>query len=320
MKKIFLVVILGCLLFSGCQNKSEEPGVIARVNGKPIYLTQLEYKYDLTHEGNGGFVPSVEQVRDEYGQILGDLIVQELVAQELEQREIPVSDKELKDAEDEVRSDYPDDSFEQILIEEYVDLNAWRSQLKYQLAMDKFYREILRPEIKIDYKEAEQYYRTHLSDFYMPAGFRFIMVKGLSKDLVTKGVELYREGLSPAAVSAKLRNVSVREIWIRSGQVPAGWKPFVENLEVGEATSVITQKNEFFSLILNEKKKATLLTPLQAYPTVEKVLLEKMLEDKFEAWLKNKLSVSNIRISKELLPEMEQAGQGSSLPEATKAE
>ncbi len=133
---------MACSLF-GCQNKSEEPGIIARVNGNQL-PEQLEYKYDLTHEGVGGFVPSVEQVRAEYGQILGDLIVQELVAQELEQREIPVSDKELKEAEDEVRSDYPDDSFEQILIEEYIDINAWRSQLKYQLAMDKFFKDILR--------------------------------------------------------------------------------------------------------------------------------------------------------------------------------
>ncbi|NDV27991.1 SurA N-terminal domain-containing protein [Desulfovibrio sp. JC010] len=320
MKKILIAVLLGCFLLSGCQNKSEDPGIIARVNGKPIYLAQLEYKYDLTHEGNGGFVPSVEQVRAEYGQILGDLIVQELVSQELEEREIPVSDKEMKEAEDEVRSDYPDDSFEQILIEEYIDINAWRSQLKYQLAMDKFYSDILRPEIKIDYKEAEQYYRTHLSDFYMPAGFRFVMIKGLSKDLVLKGVELYREGLSPAAISAKLRKVSVQEIWIRSGQVPAGWKTFVENLEAGEATSVITQKKEFLCLILKEKKKATLLTPLQAYPMVEKVLLEKMLQEKFEAWLKNKMATSKIKISKDLLPEIENSGPDTDPQEAAKVE
>ncbi|WP_421901953.1 SurA N-terminal domain-containing protein [Maridesulfovibrio sp.] len=319
MKKILIGVLLACSLF-GCQNKSEEPGIIARVNGNPIYLSQLEYKYDLTHEAGGGFVPSVEQVRAEYGQILGDLIVQELVAQELEQREIPVSDKELKEAEDEVRSDYPDDSFEQILIEEYIDINAWRSQLKYQLAMDKFFHDILRPEIKIDYKEAEKYYRTHLSDFYMPAGYRFVMVKGMSKDLVLKGVELYRDGLTPAAISAKLRKVSVREIWIRNGQIPANWKTFVEDLEPGKATPVITQKKEVFCLILKEKKDATLLTPLQAYPMVEKVLLERKLKEKFEGWLKNKMATSKIKISKELMPEVEEMEQGIVSEKATKAE
>ena len=320
MKKRFISILLACLLLSGCQTESEDPGVIARVNGTPIYLTQLEYKYDLTHEGNGGFVPSVEQVRAEYGQILGDLIVQELVSQELGQRGISVSDKELKKAEDEVRSDYPDDSFEQILIEEYIDINAWRSQLKYQLAMDKFYSDILRPEIKIDYKEAERYYRTHLSDFYMPAGYRFVMVKGLSKDLVLKGVKLFREGLSPATISAKLRKVSVQEIWIRSGQVPAGWKPFVEDLQIGEASSVITQKKEVFCLILKEKKQATLLTPLQAYPTVEKVLLEKKLQEKFEAWLQKKLAASKIKISKDLLPEVEKEEQTDKHAKDVKAE
>lgn len=305
MKKTLFVLLLSLFVVAGCQNKSEEPGIIARVNSKPIYLTQLDYKYDLMHDGSEGFVPSVNQVREEYGQILGDIIVQELVSQELEGRDIPVSDKEMKDAEDEVRSDYPDDGFEQILIEEYIDINAWRSQLKYQLAMDKFYQQILRPEIKIDYKEAEEYYRTHLSDYYMPAGFRFVMVKGLSKDLVLKGLELYREGLSPAAISGKLRKVSVREVWISNGQVPSTWKPFVKDLEMGESTSAITQGKEVLCLILKEKKAATLLTPLQAYPKVEKVLLERKLKNKFELWLKEKLKTSDIKISKELLPEVE---------------
>lgn len=305
MKKILIAFLLTSFVLVGCQNKNEEPGIIARVNGKPIYLTQLDYKYDLMHDGSEGFVPSVNQVRGEYGQILGDIIVQELVSQELEGREIPVSDKEMKDAEDEVRSDYPEDGFEQILIEEYIDINAWRSQLKYQLAMDKFYQQILRPEIKIDYKEAEEYYRTHLSDFYMPAGFRFVMVKGLSRDLVFKGVELYREGLTSAAIAGKLRKVSVREVWISNEQIPSTWKPFVKDLEIGESTSAITQGKEVICLILKEKKAATLLTPLQAYPKVEKVLLERKLKDKFELWLKDKIKTSDIKISKELLPEVE---------------
>ncbi|WP_432736236.1 SurA N-terminal domain-containing protein [Maridesulfovibrio sp. FT414] len=305
MKRLVVSALLVSVLLGGCQTKSEEPGVIARVNGKPIYLSQLDYKYDLKHDGSEGYVPSVDQVRAEYGQMLGDLIVQELVSQELDARGTPVSDQELKKAEDEVRSDYPDDSFEQILIEEYIDINAWRSQLKYQLAMDKFYREALRPEIKIDYKEAEEYYRTHLSDFYQPAGYRMVMVKGLAEDLVLKGVELYREGLSPEEISTKLRNVSVREVWIRDGQMPASWKPFVETLEPGKASPIINQDKEILCLILVEKKPATLLTPLQAYPKVEKVLLERKLKDKFEQWLDEELKTAKIKISKELLPELE---------------
>ncbi|WP_027722664.1 SurA N-terminal domain-containing protein [Maridesulfovibrio zosterae] len=302
MKKLLLALLLGSLILTGCKNESEDPGVIARVNGKPIYLSQLDYKYDLMHEGNIGFVPSVNQVREEYGQILGDIIVQELVSQELKNRGIPVTDEEMKKAEDDVRADYPDDAFEQILIEEYIDINAWRSQLKYQLAMDKFYQQILRPEIKIDYKKAEDYYRTHLSDFYMPAGYKFIMVKGLSKDLVLKGVELYRAGLKPADIAQKLRKVSVRDVWIRNGQIPTTWEPFVKDLQIGESTSVINQGKEVLCLILKEKKAATLLTPLQAYPAVEKVLLEKMLKNQFELWLTNKMKMSKIKISKELLP------------------
>lgn len=312
--------MLTLLFLLGCQNKKEEPGIVARINGKPIYLSQLNYKYDLTHDGSAGFIPSVDQVRKEYGQILGDVIVQELVSQELAERDIPVSDKELKEAEDQVRADYPGNAFEQILIEEYIDLNSWRRQLRYQLAMDKFFSQVLRPEIKIDYKEAEAYYRSHLSDFYMKAGFKFVMIIGSSRELVTKAVEQFRNGHTPAEISSNFKQVTVREIWVRNGQLPAAWEPFVQKLELGKASPVITQKNEFICLILKEKKEATLLTPLQAYPTVEKVLLEHKLNDKFEVWLKNKIKKSDIKISKELLPQKTTDEQTSTEDENTKTE
>ncbi len=305
MKKVTMILMLTLVFILGCQNKKDEPGIIARVNGKPIYLSQLNYKYDLTHDGSAGFVPSVGQVRSEYGQILGDIIVQELVSQELAERDIPITDKELKEAEDQVRSDYPGNAFEQILIEEYIDLNSWRRQLRYQLAMDKFFSQVLRPEIKIDYKEAEEYYRTHLSDFYIQAGCKFEMIKGSSRDLVTKAVEQFGKGLAPAEISSNFKEVTVREIWVRNGQLPAAWEPVVQKLQIGKSSPVITQEKEFICLILKEKKDATLLTPLQAYPTIEKVLLEQKLDDKFELWLKDKIAKSDIKISKELLPHKE---------------
>lgn len=301
MKKALIGLLFAGVLLAGCKGKSEEPGVVARVNGDPVYLAQLEYKYDLRHEGNEEFVPSVEQVREEYSQILGDLIVQELVLQDLEQRGIPVTDNELKEAENEVRLDYPEGAFEQILIEEYININEWREQLRNQLGMDKFFKQVLRPEIKIDYKEAEEYYRNHLSDFYMPAGSKVVVVTGPSRDRVARAVELLQEGEEAVSVSSKLKHVRVREAWIRKGQYPSEWKSALQGLAAGEASPVMAKDRRVVCLILKEKKEATLLTPSQAYPAVEKVLLEKKLNSAFEDWLENKLNASEIKISEHLL-------------------
>ena len=137
----------------------------------------------------GGYVPSVEKLKGEYGEILTDLIVQELVVQELVSQDLAVTDHELLKAEEAVRADYPEDAFDQMLVEEYIDLKSWRKQLKNHLAMKKFFQQVLRAQIKIDYKEAQEYYKDHISDFYLPESLRILVVRGPSREIVGKAVE-----------------------------------------------------------------------------------------------------------------------------------
>lgn len=303
MKKQLICVLFICLCLLGCKGESDEPGVVARVNGEAVYLVQLEYQYDLNHEGNDDFIPSVEQVKDEYSQILNDLIVQTLVLQELRERGISVTDDAVKAAEDVVRKDYPDGAFEQILIEEYINIDEWREQLRNQLGMDKFYKQVLRPEIKINYKEAEDYYRKHLSEFYVPAGSKVIVVSGPSRGLVGKAVDLLLSGEEQNSAELKLKQVRIRETWIRDGQSPSEWENELHDLKIGEASEIMVKDRNVICLILKEKKDATLLTPSQAYPSVENVLLEKKMDAAFESWLTEKLKSSNIKISAQLLEE-----------------
>ncbi len=158
------------------------------------YLSQLEFQHDqFQADTAGAYVPSVEKLKGEYGDILTDLIVQELVLQELVRQELPVTDHELLKAEEVVRADYPEGAFDQMLVEEYIDLKSWRKQLKNHLAMKKFFQQVLRPQIKIDYKEAQQYYRDHISDFYLPESLRILVVRGPSRGLVGKAVEKFME-------------------------------------------------------------------------------------------------------------------------------
>ena len=83
------------LVMIGCANDTEDIGIVARVNDAPIYLSQLEFQHDqFQADTAGGYVPSVEKLKAEYGDIMTDLIVQELVVQELEKQ-----GKKLADAD-----------------------------------------------------------------------------------------------------------------------------------------------------------------------------------------------------------------------------
>ena len=303
MVKYFLSILFLCLLLGGCSNDSAQMGIVARVNGSPIYLSQLEFQHDQVQaDAAGAYVPSVEKLREEYGSILTDLIVQELVVQELKRRDLAVTDHEMLKAEEAVRADYPEGAFDQMLVEEYIDLKAWRQQLRYHLAMKKFYHQVLRPQIKIDYKEAQKYYREHISDFYLPENLRILVVRGPSRELVEKAVDKFLIDHNQINLATAFGEVETREVVVREGRLSAAWRNAVSGLEPKQSSGILTDRFGFEALVLLERTKAKVLAPAQAYPLVEEALLENKLRAAFGDWLEGSIASAKVSVSEHLLP------------------
>jgi len=302
LRKIFTLLII--VAFAGCSGNSDDIGIVARVNDAPIYLTQLEFQHDqFQADSVGTYVPSVEKLRNEYGDILADLIVQELVVQDLVRRDMAVTDEEVQKAEEVVRADYPEGAFEQVLVEEYIDLKSWRRQLKYYLAQKKLFQHVLRAQIKIDYKEAEAYYREHISDFYLPESMRILVVRGPSRELVVRAVEKFSQDQNQMNLATAFGEVETREVVVREGRLSAAWRSALEGLKPGQSSDVLTDRLGFEALVLLERSEAKVLAPAQAYPLVEEALLESKLRDAFDVWLSENLATAKITVSEHLLAE-----------------
>lgn len=292
-----LALALGAAL-AACTRSPEEKGVVAKVNGRPITQQQLEARHSFAAlSGPGESNPSVTKLQEEYGQVLSDLVVLALVEQTLEKRGLQVTDEELAAAEAEIRADYPEGAFEQVLVEEYIDLDAWRQQLRSRLTVEKFYREVLRPEIKLDYQEAEAYYKEHIHDFYLPPRVRFFMLRGPSLDVVNQAVEVVARNLDAAAVSGQVPQVQVQDLKMREDRLTAAWRDALKGLEPGQASQALAGSDGFTRLVLVENTPAKVLDPSRAYPLVEKVLVEEKLGRVFDAWLTSQLASADIQVT-----------------------
>ena len=199
-----------------------------------------------------------------------------------------------------MRADYPEGVFEQVLVEEYLDINDWRRQLRTRLAHEKFLGEVLRPRIKLDYQEAEAYYREHITDFYLPPRMRFL--------LITAPTSISWERRPPCTArnrysspDREVQQISVQELKMRHDRLPRmACGPGASF--PGETSPVMRRQNEYESLALLEKLSAKVLPPSHAYPLVEKVLLERKLQEAFLQWLEDELLRAKIKVSKHLLP------------------
>ncbi len=305
-----LCTALLALLLSGCGQDPLPEGVVATVNDRPIMLRTLEAVHDMNSMSWSGHAPSVEQLQAQYGGVLSDLIVQELVAQALARENIPVTDAEVAEAEAEVRADYPAGEFEKSLVEEYIDLDLWRSRLRARIAMQKFMRQVLRPAISIPLEEVEAHYTAHKQDYRLPRRVQFLVVAGPDKAAVDKARALSLGGAKPADVEAAQPTVTVREVKMRRDRLPALWSKELAGLAPRQASPVKQGEWGYQSFLLVGEIPEKQLELSHAYPLVERVLLERKMDEAYARWMDTELRTARIRVSAHLLTEARGVARG----------
>ena len=297
MRKIALLLLL-LVVVAGCTQHPEEKGIVAKVNGEPIYLKEMEARYDLNNLGwVSGVIPSVETMRSEYGSVLSELIVYKFVGQALAEEGLSVDAAAVQAAEDEIRSDYPDDLFERSLTEEYIDIEVWRLFLKRHLELKLFLNDVLRPRISIPYQEAEAYYKEHLSEFYLPERVHFLLVTGANRDELRRVSSALESAEDWSTVPASFPSVTVRELKLRRDRLPAPWAPRLQALKAKRSSNITVTTQGFEQLVMLSIIPEKVLGPSQAYPLIERILIEQKLNDAFSSWLKQEVAAATIEVT-----------------------
>jgi hypothetical protein len=77
---------------------------------------------------------------------------------------IQLDDAELEAAIQEIKKDYPEDEFEQMLLESAIPFSLWKDRLRVRLLMEKVVdRELVQP-VEITTQDIEDYYSAHEAD------------------------------------------------------------------------------------------------------------------------------------------------------------
>ncbi|PTN33327.1 peptidylprolyl isomerase [Desulfonatronum sp. SC1] len=299
----FLGMIMLLFLILGCSAPLDEQGVVARVNGEAVFLSEIEAVHDLKYlAGMTHQVNSLPRLREEYGAVLTEILIQRLVARYLADHGLAVTDEEMEAAEMVVRADYPEGAFEQMLIEEYIHLDRWREQLRAGLNQNKLVQKVLRPSISIDYLEVDAYYRERIADFYLRPRVRFLLVQGQERDLVEKVLELSATEPDPDVLGQRFDRVDVHAYALREDNIPGDWQALLSGLEPKQATSILSRNPDGYQvLVLLERTEGRIVDPAQAYPLVERILLESKLREAFDAWLTEALRSASIQVNHQLL-------------------
>jgi hypothetical protein len=299
---VMFVLAMAIALSGWFLGKPPPQGVAALVNGRPVTLRMVEARHD--DDGGPAAIarnPSVDLLQRQYGAVLAELIVQELVVQELERMGFPVTDADVEQLVAEIRGDYAGENFDDLLFEEHVDGSVWRALLRYMLAMRRFSEQVLRPQISLGEDEVEKYYAAHAAEFLTPSRLSFLVLTGSSQKAVADARDRVLAGGSQTAVPES-PDVQSQRVDIRPAQLPEVWQEEAGRLAVGKASRIRELSEGFQCLILERRNPARAMSPVEAYLRIEPILVETKMEELFAQWLEASLTGARISVAAQLLP------------------
>lgn len=158
-----LIIFAGLAAGLGCSRKKTEEDYLLRVRN--LVLTVSEFNQAVEAAGEEAF-PGEESIDPE---ALNDLRMRVLnqsteeltIAAFAANKGIQVTDDELEKAVAEIKSDYPDNTFEETLLENAVSFQYWKKKLALRLLVEKVIAKELVDQVQISSEDIAAYYKAN---------------------------------------------------------------------------------------------------------------------------------------------------------------
>ena len=293
-----------CLLLCACFEARLPEGVVATVNGEPIYLRTVQALLDSRSAALGTLQrPSLENMKRQYGDALGTLIIYTLVRQDLRDLQIPVTDAALEAAVATIREDYGgEEGLARFLADESLDENEWRVLMRDHLAMQSFEKRILLPGIRISLNDVRSYYKEHEAEFALPEILDVCLISSLESQPVQTFCSAFASGhpveKEPSA------NLMVQCQEISAAQLPPAWRKKTEKLAPGQCAAPVQEDGRWYGLALKGRNAAHTMGVAEAYPLIESILQQQRKDAAFESWLTTALGRAKVRVNPDLLADL----------------
>jgi peptidyl-prolyl cis-trans isomerase SurA len=153
------------VLLAGC-HKGPQQGVVATVNGHPIFQTEVDKAYTIQLASNPRQQnPSLDQADSLKLNILHTLIVEAIVEQRAAKQNLTATDAEVDAKLAEMKAPYTEEQFQAKLKATNLTLDELRRDVRRNLTQDKLINKEINSRITVTDADVANYYNTHKADF-----------------------------------------------------------------------------------------------------------------------------------------------------------
>ncbi|MBF0507350.1 MAG: peptidyl-prolyl cis-trans isomerase, partial [Deltaproteobacteria bacterium] len=218
---------------------------------------------------------------------------------------IEVPPQEVDAAIASVKSDYPGDSFQQAIIDRYVDYDQWKEALRQRLILQKTVSRLVSDRIKISQEEIVEYYQKNLAVFDLPEQVRVKEITCPSMEIAQrihdKLVKANWNNEALVKVGRQIPGLEIHNLGLLSrDRLPPQCREAVKGLSVGGVSEPI-EYTYGVHLFLVEAVQPPRRQPLsEVRDNILKMLHHEKGKQAYQEWIRDLSFQAVIKINREV--------------------
>ena len=164
-QKSFILSLICCIIgLTGCGESEEKTVTQFLIRTPLITVSSLDFSEELDRK-KAAYPYNIKENPVEYNDMVIHLV--KIISQETvllsaaADKKINITDQEAASAEKEFKKDYPEDSFDQILLEEAISYPLWKKRFKKNMIIEKLINQEVKEKIEITPRDVVEFYNNN---------------------------------------------------------------------------------------------------------------------------------------------------------------
>ena len=164
-QKSFICSLICCIIvLSGCGESEEKTVTQFLIRTSLITVSSLDFSEELDRK-RAAYPYSIKENPVEYNDMVIHLVKtishETVLLSAAADKKIIITDQEAAAAEKEFKKEYPEDSFDQILLEEAISYSLWKKRFKKNMIIEKLIDQELKEKIEITPRDIVEFYNNN---------------------------------------------------------------------------------------------------------------------------------------------------------------
>ena len=293
---VFAGVVLIALASGACQPEMGDD-VAAKVNGRPITRGDVAARQRAWTIAPMSQADTPELRRT----VLNQLIEEALILQAAEKAGITVSDQEVEVRIDNIKRDFPENSFEEMLIREYIDFETWRENLRRNMIIEKATHAETAKRVKTDPAKWQAFFEANRAMPAPEARVKVIHLTLADRDRASAALKKIRGGQDfEKTAKQETGGPSGNPIWVYPNLLPPDMAKVLASAEPGQVTDVVESEFGFTIFKVLDKEKPERPDPVVVMARLRREFRRLQEDEAFRDWVAELKQKAKIIINPEV--------------------